>query len=223
VASQEFNDILNQDLGVSNSSDIAPYGSGTTLKDLMSSYNVNMSINQAVLAQAEADVDKSGYFKDHLWMVPVKKDFPNSSVELHDSSLDVGATTEEVSSMNLDASLELKSPNQNYIVGYLTGDGTPPNGQKLLGLGPQFPMDPFEGAFYLRTDYMPNRLYRYDGNIWVTFDKEVRMTMNNMTKQNQMGTFINNNNVTHINGKHVDERQPLSKLKDITSKLKPDN
>jgi hypothetical protein len=49
------------------------------------------------------------------------------------------------------------------------------------------------------------------------------MSMTNNTKQNQMGTFVNNNNVTSINGKHIDERQSLSQLKDITSKLIPDN
>ena len=223
VDSQEFASILNKDISISNSSDYEPVGEGTTLKDIMSSYNRNMEINNAVQAQAAADVDKSGYFKDHLWMVPVKKDFPFGQVNTDDASLDVSNNTEEASSINLDASLELKSPNQNYVVGYLTGDGVPPNGQKLLGLGSQFPQNAFEGAFYLRTDYMPNRLFRYDGNIWVTFDKSVRMSMTNNTKQNQMGTFVNNNNVTSINGKHIDERQSLSQLKDITSKLIPDN
>jgi hypothetical protein len=220
VDTQEFSQILNQDLGTSNTSDFAPVGAGSTLRDFMSAYNKNMEINDAVKAQAAADVDKSGYYTDHLWMVPVDV---NGKVQLIDASEDVSSTTEETSSMQLDASLTLKSPDQNYIVGYLTGDNTPPNGQKLLGLGAQFPPDPFLGAFYVRTDYMPNRLFRYDGHRWVTFDSNIRMTMNNTTKQNQMGTFINNNNTTHINGKHVDERQPLSKLKDITSKLKPDN
>jgi hypothetical protein len=222
INSQEFSQLLSQDVGVSNTSDYAPVGSGT-LADLMSNYNQSMAINDAVQAQAAADVDKSGYFKDHLWMVPVKDKFPGSQVFTEDVSLDISSSTEETSSMELDASLTLKSPNQDYIVGYLTGDGTPPNGQKLLGLGAQFPSDPFEGAFYLRTDYLPNRLFRYDGYNWITFDSNIRMTMNNLTKQNQMGTFVNNSNVTHINGKHIDERQPLSKLKDITSRLTPDN
>jgi len=121
----------------------------------------------------------------------------------------------------LDASYILNGPKKDYYVGYLTGDGVPPNGAPYT-FGSSFPTPGTIGQFHLRTDFFPNRLFRWNGRHWVKFEDNVRMTMTNKpvdgnpdaaanTRQTQKGTFINNNNTATIAGKIVPERQSLSK------------
>lgn len=214
VDSQEFSDILDKTAEDPNS----PYaqdGDAGSLRDLMSSYNLNMDINNAVLAQAEADAPLSGYNTDHLWMVPVDRD---GKVMLSDAS----QTVVDASTIGLDTSITLKSPRQNYYLGYLVEDGVPPNGYKLEGMGVQFPDSAEEGQYYLRTDFMPNKLFRYDGRKWAKFEDKLRMTMTNTsTRMNQKTSFINNTNKTTLGTMEFDERQSLSQAGDIAKKLKP--
>ena len=69
-----------------------------------------------------------------------------------------------------------------------------------------------EGDFFLRTDFMPNRLFRNDGSRWVKQEDSVRMTLTNTnTKSTQKGTFVNNTSTDTIGGESVTERQSLSK------------
>jgi hypothetical protein len=106
----------------------------------------------------------------------------------------------------------------------MTGDGVPPNGAPY-GFGITFPNNPVNGSFYLRTDYLPNRLFRFNGNNWIKFEDNVRMTVNNFgagdvagganagkdIRQTQKLGFINNTNTSTIAGEVVQERQALSK------------
>jgi hypothetical protein len=110
-------------------------------------------------------------------------------------------------------------------VGYLISNVIPPNGAPY-GFGVTFPSSPIRGEFYLRTDYMPNRLFRYDGTHWVRYEDNVRMTMNNFgasdvatgpnagkdIRQTQKFSFINNTNTSTIAGEVVVEKQALSKI-----------
>jgi hypothetical protein len=58
---------------------------------------------------------------------------------------------------------------------------------------------PASGDFFLRTDFMPNRLYRYDGTRWVKFEDNVRTTLSNTTTRNTFkGSFINNADKTGV-------------------------
>jgi hypothetical protein len=135
---------------------------------------------------------------------------------------DVSNTDVDVSIDNaaFDASIVLNSPNENFYVGYLTGDGIPPNGAPY-GFGISFPSSVVRGQFYLRTDYLPNRLFRYDGRHWIKYEDNVRMTINqsgfeqtsdtDKVKLTQKGTFINNKNTATIAGEVIQERQSLSK------------
>ena len=93
----------------------------------------------------------------------------------------------------------------------MLGDGLAPNGE-VFGSGIQFPTDSAKGDYYLRTDFMPNRLFRFDGARWVKIEDNVRMTMTNTTtRATQKSTFINNTNTSTIGGDVVEERQSLSK------------
>jgi molybdopterin converting factor small subunit len=206
VDSQEFKEILDQDSGADD---------GSTLRDLISTYQKNIDINNQIVAQAAADVGESGYDTRHMYVVPKLN---NEKVDVLDASMmDLDASIDNPA---LDASIVFNSPTHNYYVGYLTGDGIPPNGA-YFGQGLTFPGGPVDGQFYLRTDYMPNRLFRYDGRHWVKFEDDVRMTISTQgatqttdptkVKQTQKSSFINNTNTATIAGEVVTERQALSK------------
>ena len=51
-----------------------------------------------------------------------------------------------------------------YETAYLSGDGTAPNGEPS-GAGIAFPQNPQVGDYFLRIDYMPQILYRWDGQL----------------------------------------------------------
>jgi hypothetical protein len=210
VDTQEYKEILDKPLLDANGDD-----TGDTIRDLISNVQTSIEINNQIVAQAEADVGKSGYDTEHLYVVPLRDketvDVADISDTINDASIDNPA---------LDASIVLNSPDHNYYVGYLTGDGVPPNGAPY-GFGITFPSNPVKGQFYLRTDYMPNRLFRYDGRHWIKFEDNVRMTINQSgatqtndptkVKRTQKASFINNTNTATIAGEVVVEKQALSK------------
>jgi hypothetical protein len=109
--------------------------------------------------------------------------------------------------------------------GYITEDGIPANGAPFTA-GIAFPQGPVEGQYCLRKDYMPNRLFRFNGARWVKIEDVKRMTMSNLggsdtgagdqfqgkdVRLTQKTSFINNDNVTCIDGREVEEKQSLSK------------
>jgi hypothetical protein len=207
IDSQEFKEILDSDAGA---------GDGSTLRDLLSTYNKSIESNNQVIAQAIADAPQSGYNTTNLYAMSVSKD---------GQIIPADATNElDTAASGQDASIVVQSPSTTMYVGYLTGDGVPPNGAPY-GFGITFPSNPDSGSFYLRTDYMPNRLFRYDGTRWVKYEDKVRMTMNNFGSQDvatgtfvgdeiretQKKSFINNTATNVIAGKVVVERQALSK------------
>jgi hypothetical protein len=261
VDSQEFKDILDK----SAQDPMSPYvneSDATSLRDLMSSYNKNMEINQQIVAQAELDAPLSGFGTESLWMVPVdaagnimmqdasgmtvdasqfyvgyenedgtwsyinkKWTGPNDPDANNEPRLLIGASDELLAEKGvpvIDTSIVLKSPRQNYYLGYLLGDSVPPNGFEVTGMGAQFPDSAVEGNFFLRTDFMPSRLFRYTGTKWSVFEDNVRMTMTNTNDRNTLKTsFINNTNKTRIGNSTIDERQPISKPLEIAKNLKP--
>jgi hypothetical protein len=100
-----------------------------------------------------------------------------------------------------------------YSSGYMTGDGEAPNGFPT-GAGIAFPQNPQVGDYFLRIDYLPQVLFRWDGQLWVRISEKVR-TETGLTEGDQslFGGFINNSNVTVLtNGTVVDQKQPLSSM-----------
>ena len=54
----------------------------------------------------------------------------------------------------------------------IQADNTPALGKAAnTGFGNEFPAQPEKGDVYLRTDYLPNRLYKYNGKKWIEVDK----------------------------------------------------
>jgi len=54
-----------------------------------------------------------------------------------------------------------------------TDDGTPPNGQPV-DQGSVFPPIPPEGSYFLRTDFAPQRLFRFENNRWRFKEKDIK-------------------------------------------------
>ena len=104
-----------------------------------------------------------------------------------------------------------------YTTGYLDGDGTAPNGFPT-GAGISFPQNPQVGDYFLRIDYLPQLLYRWDGQLWIRISENVR-TQTGMTAGDlsQQASFINNSNVTVLtDGTTTTQKQALSKILAIT-------
>ena len=100
-----------------------------------------------------------------------------------------------------------------YTTGYLDGTGAAPNGIPT-GAGIAFPQNPEVGAYFLRTDYLPQILYRWDGRIWVRISQNVR-TPTGFTEGDlsQKSSFINNSNVTiTTDGTVIPQKQGLSTI-----------
>jgi hypothetical protein len=100
-----------------------------------------------------------------------------------------------------------------YSFGYLTGSDIAPNGIPT-GAGISFPQNPQVGDYFLRTDYLPQILYRWDGQLWIRISTNVRtetgFTENDLS---QTSSFINNSNVTVLtDGTVVSQSQPLSTI-----------
>ncbi len=104
-----------------------------------------------------------------------------------------------------------------YINGYMAGDGNAPNGLPT-GAGITFPLNPKVGDYFLRTDYLPQLLYRWSGSLWVKISENVRTEFSSNQSSTQMGSFINNNNVTTLtDGSTIPEQQSLSSILNIVA------
>jgi hypothetical protein len=104
-----------------------------------------------------------------------------------------------------------------YTTGYLSGDGQAPNGFPT-GAGIAFPQNPKVGDYFLRTDYFPQLLYRWDGKLWIRISTNVRTeTSFNATNTSQLSGFINNEQQTVLtSGTTVPQSQPLSSILQLT-------
>jgi len=182
--SQQFADILNKPALDSNG-DPAP--NGQTLNDLLSTYNKEIAINNAVLSEAEANAPQSGYETRQFYTLGVDDTGKTTlkTVDAVDPLLDA-------SNVGYNASATEGKALKTGYTGYLVGDGIPQNGY-AFGHGIQFPDGAAEDDFFLRTDFLPNRLFRFDGARWVKVEDAVRMTMtNNDDRQTYKTGFINN-------------------------------
>lgn len=204
---QQFADIFNQPARDVNGD---PDPSGKTLRDLLSTFNKELEINDQVVAQAEADAPKSGSETRQFYTLAVDPTTGNPILRTADESA-IDASTTSFNSSTTNA-----TPIRSGYTGYMLGDGVPPNGEQF-GHGVQFPESAYEGDYFLREDFLPNRLFRFNGAKWTKVEDAVRMTMtNNDTRQTQKTSFINNtstNEFKNVDGttEQVEERQSLSK------------
>jgi hypothetical protein len=202
--SQEYKDILNQ---IKVDTDPITGNTGNiTLGSVTSIINKYIEINDAILREAETNVPYSGYDIDHIYIKPTTEDtrYPGDPEG-------ITADNEIVTSDSgiAEGSGGIASPSST-VQGYLTGDGQAPNGLPVYS-GIAFPTNPLVGEYALRTDYLPNRLFRWDGRRWVKIEDNVRTTLTpGPNNQTQRSGFVNNTNTFTNNSGVVPERQSLS-------------
>jgi hypothetical protein len=190
VDSQEFRDIIG---------DATSTGS---LASYMSTYNKEKTINDAVVNQAEANAPKSGFNFKQYYVAPIDE---RGNIRTKNVN-----TTDRISSdQSINAVID--TPAASHFGFYVGGDGVAPNGNPA-GFGITFPTANINnGDYFLRTDYLPNRLFRYDGLRWIKIEDSVRITMSNTdTKGGWKSSFVNNATEGTINGLTVTQRQSLS-------------
>ena len=165
----------------------------TTVGELVSTADTFQQINDAVIAAAEQAVPASGYDTTPFWHPP----YTNGD--------------------RLQAPLPPDSSPTSETGGYLVGDGIAPNGYATAS-GTSFPSTAAAGDFFLRLDFMPNRLFKYTGNRWTRVEDNVRTNITPGNGQTLRDRFVNNNS-TFTNSQGVTEptKQNLSNL------LKPDS
>jgi hypothetical protein len=189
VDSQEYKDIIG---------DATTTGS---LASYMSTYNREKTISDQVLAQAEQDSPKAGFNYKQYYVAPID--------ERGNIRTDAVNSDESVSS-DTPVNAIIDTPASSHYGFYLDGDGVAPNGNPA-GFGISFPNSNVDkGDYFLRTDYLPNRLFRYDGTRWVKVEDSVRITTTNTnTRSTQKTGFVNNTTSSTINGLTVEQRQSL--------------
>ena len=199
--SQEYKDILNTILSDPTNANSAPIG------DYLSNLNKYLDINDAVIAQAELDLPKSGYDTSILYTKAVdtngKPGEPPGAGTIDSAQVraDNTLTTADRAALSSTAKVQ----------GYLSGDGTAPNGM-AMGSGIVFPVMPDAGDYFLRLDYLPNRLFRYDGRRWNKIEDAVRTSLTPGENNTQLGSFINNEKTwTDASGVTRTEKTSLSK------------
>ena len=218
------------------------YEPAETLREIMSTYEREMQITQAVLNQAESDVPKSGFDNSKFYHLQKDADGNAELVTVDNSIIDEASADRETQATDEDgnllfddngdpiyvgitASAMLAAAEQKGYQGYITADGLPPNGAPFTA-GIAFPLEPTEGQYCLRKDYLPYRLFRYNGARWIKMEDVQRMTMSNLgssdtgtgdtyegkdVRRTLKTSFINNTSTAVIDGHTVKEKQSLSK------------
>ena len=188
VDSQQYAQIFNQPAVDANGDP-----TGNTLRDLISTYNQELSISDSVVAQAAIDDPKSGFETRQYYTLAVDPNTGKPKLQTVDNG-------NILASQGLLASDTESVPMRSGYTGYLLGDGYPVNGY-TFGFGVQFPAAPANNDFFLRVDFLPNRLFRFDGGqgVWIAVEDAIRMDMTpDSTRGSQKYTFINNDNYTYF-------------------------
>lgn len=199
VDSQEYKDILSK---------IKVGTEETPLTKIISNYDKLMEINDAIINAAEVDVNKSGYNTEHLYTKPTVKDseFGRSPNIATDRGENDGPGPNP-------ADQELYTPKRSAYEDYLTGDGLAPNGHPVTS-GTRFPpSNTVEvGHYHLRLDFIPQRLFRWDGKRWSKVEDVQRTSLGRgKDNVNQRSGFVNNEKTyKDINRNTLPERQALS-------------
>jgi hypothetical protein len=192
------------DTDITNTNFWGPY-TPPTISDVQGTRTKDYEINDAILAQADAEVPLSGYDNQTFYIEPTINGEPANPTNL---------TADETPTVDgTQGGMSVSPSGEGYAQGYLTGGGTAPNGLPVTS-AVNFPPNPVAGAYVLRLDYKPNRLFRYDGARWVKVDDKVRTNLNNgPTNKTLRSGFVNN--TATVNTKdlgNIPSRQSLSEI-----------
>lgn len=208
VDSQEYKDILDK---LSASSD--PFAgnidanTNPSIGSVLSTYSKYMKINESIIEQAEIELPKSGYNTSKYYTVPAEGKILGDPDGVNVADPNINIATD-----SLTADSGISSP-AGKIQGYLTGDGLAPNGLDV-SMGVAFPGSPSKGDYFLRLDFVPNRLFRYDGKRWVKIEDALRtnLTPGAVDNNTPRNLYVNNTSTyTDLQGNTHPQRQSLSK------------
>jgi hypothetical protein len=178
-----------------------------TVGDKDSTRPKDLQINDAILTQAYAEVPLSGYDTVKFYILPTtlasQPAGAGLNADMTDPTVDGTQTGEGITPRS-----------DGYTLGYLTGDGIAPNGLPVTP-GVNFPPNPVLGDYALRLDYFPNRLFRYDGRMWIKIEEKVRTDLNlaNPGALSQRASFVNNTyTVSTTDMGNIPSRQSLSEI-----------
>jgi hypothetical protein len=192
------------DTTITNTNFWAPY-TPPTISDVQGTRVKDYEINDAILAQADAEVPLSGYDNTTFYIEPTINGEPANPTNL--------TADETVTVDGSQGGMAVTPTGEGYAEGYLTGGAAAPNGLPVTP-AVNFPLNPVAGAYVLRLDYKPNRLFRYDGVRWVKVDDKVRTNLNNgPTNKTLRSGFVNN--TATVNTKdlgNIPSRQSLSEI-----------
>ena len=169
----------------------------------------DLEINDAILIQAGVEVPLSGYDTVKFYILPTTADGQPAQSGL----------TADQSGPTVDGTQggEGTTPRADgYTLGYLTGDGIAPNGLPVTP-GVSFPPSPSAGDYALRLDYFPNRLFRYNGTMWIKIEDKVRTGLDlDQSAKTQRASFVNNDAVVPTT-----DRGPIPSRQSLSQILKP--
>lgn len=178
----------------------------TTLGDANSTRNKDLALNDALIIQANADVPLSGYDNVSFYILPTTPSGQPSSEGVFADGQNITVDSTEQG--------EGETPKSfGYTMGYLTGDKMAPNGLPVTP-GVSFPVRPSTGDYCLRLDYFPNRLFRYNGSMWIAISDDVRAELDwGFDNKTQRSSFVNNPyTVSTSDQGNIPSRQSLSEL-----------
>ena len=175
-----------------------------TIAEVTSTRKKDLEINDAILLQADVEVPLSGYDNGKFYILPTVNGQPAAAGLTADGSTTVDGTQGG----------EGTTPKGfGYAMGYLTGSDKAPNGLPVTP-GVSFPTNPSAGDYALRLDYLPNRLFRYNGAMWVKISDSVRTDLNNGPDNLTLrSSFVNNSaEVPTTDRGPIPSRQSLSEI-----------
>lgn len=166
--------------------------------DTITTKSKDLEINDAILTQAEAEVPLSGYDVTKFYIVASDEE-GNPVTPAGDEEADASTISNNT------------PRSDGYTMGYLTGDGIPPNGLPVTP-GVSFPISADAGDYCLRLDYKPNRLFRYNGTRWVHIESAVRTDLTpGSSNESQRSEFVNNTDTVQTTDRGlIPSRQSLS-------------
>ena len=195
-----------------------------TYGDIISNSDLLDEINEGIIEQAENDVPASGYDTSEFYVAPITEEGEHREPEnLRASMTILPGTTTPITADNesLNADATGTSPEEGIAGGaisgtYILGDGLAPNGYPVLETI-AFPTDAIIGDFVLRIDYLPNRLFRYDGKHWIKMEDKMRTPLTANDRDTLLSGFQNNENTSSGSENDncfgtTEERQALSQI-----------
>ena len=195
------------------------------LRDELLLTNDRDAINKFYVVQdaARGSEGFSQTWYPHIWRVKVAPltdtqeyaDILGTANDPNSLKNDVSSYKTELNISNaIVRSAEEANPNNLPLAEHLFGQentSTTYEHGEVLQQGDQFPAQPTEGEYFVRTDFTPNRLFVRRGSKWHRlYDNITEQTWSDKT-YNASG-FINNNATTIVDNTETPEKQPLSQV-----------